>query len=63
MKPPGEMAILVAPLVTQFSVLLDPDTLLLGLEANELIAGFPGVFTVTVAVEVVEPAALVAVSV
>jgi hypothetical protein len=57
------MAILVAPVVTQLSVLLDPEVMLVGLAVKELITGLLAVFTVTVAVDVVEPAALVAVRV
>jgi hypothetical protein len=60
---PGVMATLLAPVVTQLSVLLEPDVILVGLAAKELIRGLLAVFTVTVSVEVVEPAALVAVSV
>ena len=62
---PGVMAMLVAPIVTQFSVLLEPEVMLVGLAVKELMLGLPGVFavTVTVAVDVVEPEALVAVSV
>ena len=60
---PGVMAILVAPVVAQLSVLLDPEVMLVGLAVKELITGLLAVFTVTVAVEVVEPAALVAVRV
>ncbi|MGA3008897.1 MAG: hypothetical protein ABSD72_01420 [Terracidiphilus sp.] len=57
------MAILAAPVVTQLSVLLAPETMLVGLAVNELIAGPVSAFTVTVTVAVVGPAALVAVSV
>jgi hypothetical protein len=57
------MATLVAPVVTQLSVLLDPELILAGLAANELIVGLLAAVIVTVAVEVTEPAALVAVSV
>jgi type III secretory pathway component EscT len=61
---PGVMARLVAPVVTQLSVLLEPELMLAGLAVNELIVGaFIGTVTVTVAVAVVEPPALVAVSV
>ena len=60
---PGVIAILVAPLVAQLNVLLDPEVILEGLAVKELIVGFPVVFTVTVSVDVAEPAALVAVSV
>jgi hypothetical protein len=58
---PGVMAILVAPLVDQLSVLLEPEFIVARLLTNELIVG--GVITVTVCVEVTEPAASVAVSV
>jgi len=58
---PGVMAILVAPLVDQLSVLLEPEFIVAGLPANELIVG--GEFTVMVCVEVTEPAASVAFSV
>ena len=58
---PGVMAIVVAPLVAQLSVLLEPELIVAGLGVKELIVG--GVLTVTVCVEVTEPAALVAVSV
>ena len=62
---PGEMAMLVAPVVTQLSVLLEPDVTLVGLAVKELIVGLlPATVTVTVAVDVTdEPATLVAVSV
>jgi hypothetical protein len=63
-KVPGVMAILVAPLVTQLRVLLEPDVMLVGLAVKELMVGLLGcALTVTVAVDVTEPAALVAVSV
>jgi hypothetical protein len=60
---PGVMAILVAPLVTQLNMLLEPDAMMAGLAVKELMMGFPAVPTVTVSVDVVEPALLVAVSV
>ena len=60
---PGVMAILAAPVVAQLSVLLEPEVILVGLAVKELIVGLLTVFTVTVSVDVVEPAALVAVSV
>ncbi len=60
---PGVMAMLDAPLVDQLSVLLEPDVILVGLAAKELMVGLLAVLTVTVCVEVVEPLALVAVSV
>jgi hypothetical protein len=60
---PGVMAMLVAPLVAQLSVLLEPEVILVGLAVNELMPGSLAAVTVTVSVEVVEPAALVAVNV
>jgi hypothetical protein len=62
-KVPGVMAILVAPVVAQFSVLLEPEVMLVGLAVKESITGLLGVVTVTISVDVVEPAVLVAVSV
>jgi hypothetical protein len=65
MKLPGVMAMLVAAVVVQFSVLLEPDVILVGRAVNELIVGFGLLiaFMVTVKVDVAEPALLVAVSV
>jgi len=62
---PGVIARLVAPVVVQLSVLVDPETILVGLAVKELIVGFGllAALTVTVNVEVVELVALVAVSV
>lgn len=60
---PGVMAMLVAPLVDQLSVLLEPETTPVGFAVKELITGLLVAFTVTVVVEVVEPAAFVAVNV
>ena len=60
---PGVIPILVAPLVAQLNLLLAPEVILEGLAVKELIVGLPVVFTVTVSVDVAEPAALVAVSV
>jgi hypothetical protein len=60
---PGVMAILVAPVVAQLSVLLEPELMLVGLAVKELMVGLLDVVTVTVSVDVVEPTALVAVSV
>ena len=60
---PGVMAMMVAPVVTQLSVLLAPDAMLAGLAVKDVIVGLLGAVTVTVAVAVTEPAALVAVSV
>ena len=60
---PGVIPILIAPVVTQLSLLLAPEVILEGLAVKELIVGLPVVFTVTVSVDVAEPAALVAFSV
>jgi hypothetical protein len=64
-KELGEMATVVAPDVAQFSVLVEPELMLVGLAVKELIVGLLELFafTVTVTVEVVEPDELVAVSV
>jgi hypothetical protein len=63
-KVPGVMAMVAAPLVVQLSALLEPDVMLVGLAVKELMVGLLGAgFTVTVAVDVTEPAALAAVSV
>jgi len=62
-KVPGAMARLVAPVDTQLSVLLEPEVIPVGLAVKELIVGLLDAFTVTVAVDVIEPVALVAVSV
>ena len=62
-KVPGVMAMLVAPVVVQLRALLEPEVMLAEFAVNELMVGLVGVVTVTVSVEVVEPAALVAVSV
>jgi hypothetical protein len=58
---PGVIAMLVAPEVDQLSVLLDPELMLVGFAANELITGSADAETVTVAEAVTEPAAFVAV--
>jgi hypothetical protein len=60
---PGVMAMLVAPVVAQVRVLLEPEVMLVGLAVKEPIVGPLGVFTVTVTVAVVDPAGFVAVSV
>jgi hypothetical protein len=62
---PGVMAMLVAPVVVQLSVLPEPEEMLVGLAEKEVMEGAPGgvAITVTVAAEVTEPAELVAVSV
>jgi hypothetical protein len=57
------MAMLVAPVVAQLSVLLDPEGTLVGLALKEVMVGVPAALMVTVAVDVAEPDALVAVSV
>jgi hypothetical protein len=59
------MAMLVAPVVVQLSMLLEPEVTLVGSAVKELMLGLLGAFavTVTVAVDVVEPEALVAVNV
>ena len=62
-KVPGVMAMLVAPVVAQLRVLLDPEVMLAEFAVNELMVGFVAAVTVIVSVEVVEPAALVAVNV
>jgi hypothetical protein len=60
---PGVMAILVAPLVDQLNVLLEPEVMVVALAVKEPIVGLLGGLMVTVNVEVVAPALLVAVSV
>jgi len=60
---PGLITMLVAPLVAQVNVLLEPALTLVGLAAKELMAGLPVAFTVRVRDDLVEPAAFVAVSV
>jgi len=60
---PGVMAILVAAVVAQLSVLLVPEVIVVGRAVKELMVGLLAAFTVRVRVDVVEPAALVAVSV
>jgi hypothetical protein len=59
---PGVMARLVAPVVTQLSMLLVPEVTLAGLAVKELITGLSTVFTIRVSIDVVDPAALLAVS-
>ena len=60
---PGVMARLVAPFVAQLNMLLEPEVMVEGLAVKEPIVGLPVVFTVTVNVEIAEPAGLIAVSV
>jgi flagellar biosynthesis protein FliR len=62
-KLPGVIAILVAPAETQLKVLLEPEEMLAGVALKELIDGLLAAVTVTVTVEVADPAAFVAVSV
>jgi hypothetical protein len=63
-KLPGVMAIVVAPLVDQFRLLLEPELMLLGLAEKVLMVGLlPAAFTVTVTVIVDEPEELLAVRV
>jgi hypothetical protein len=60
---PGVMARLVAPVVAQLNMLLEPEVILEGLAVKEPMVGLPVVFTVTVSVDAAEPLALVAVNV
>jgi hypothetical protein len=60
---PGVMATLVAPVVVQLRVLLEPDVMLVGFAEKESIVGLFVPFMVTVRVDVAGPAALLAVSV
>ena len=60
---PGAMAILVAPVVAQLSMLLEPEEIVVGLAVKELIVGLPEILNVMFTVDVEEPLALVAVSV
>jgi hypothetical protein len=62
-KLPGVIAILVAPVEAQLKVLLEPEEMLAGVALKELITGLLAALTVTVTVEVADPAAFVAVSV
>ena len=56
-KVPGVMAIVAAPLVAQLSVLLEPDVMLVGLAAKELMVGLAGGAAVTVTAAVCEAVA------
>jgi len=60
---PGVMATVAAPAVAQLNLLLDPEVIVVGLAVKELMIGLTVEITVTVTVDVAEPAALVAVSV
>jgi len=62
-KVPGVMAMLAALVTTQLSVLADPELMVVGFAVKELMVGLLAAVTVTVAVAVTDPAALVAVSV
>jgi hypothetical protein len=62
-KVPGVIAMVVAPVVDQFSVLLEPEAMLGGVAVNEEMVGLVAVVTATEMVVVVEPAELVAVRV
>jgi hypothetical protein len=62
-NPPGLMPMVVAPLVLQLSVLLDPALMLDGFAVNELIVGCAIGVTVIVAMLITDPALFVAVSV
>ena len=62
-KDPGVMAMFVAPVVVQLRVLLEPEVMLVGFAENESIVGLLVPLIVTEAVDVTEPAALVAVNV
>lgn len=63
-KLPGVIARLLAPVVDQLRLLLEPELILVGLAENELIAGlFAAGFTVTVTVNVDDPTEFVAVKV
>ena len=53
-KLPGAMEILVAPVVTQLSVLLEPEAMLAGLAVKLVMVGLLGAVMVTVAVAVAE---------
>jgi hypothetical protein len=62
-KLPGVMAMLVAPVVDQLSVLLEPEEMLAGFAVKELIDGLLAAFTVTETSALVEPAEFLAVNV
>ena len=57
---PGVMAIFVAPDADQLRVVLEPCATVAGDAAKELMVGTVGGVTVTLAIAVVSPAALVA---
>ena len=62
-KFPGDMEMLVAPVLVQLRVLLAPAVMLAGTAEKELITGLFAVPTVIVTVDLTDPTALVAVSV
>jgi hypothetical protein len=62
-KVPGVMAIALAPVVDQLSVLAAPEVILAGLAVKETMIGLFVDVTVTVTVDVAEPAAFAAVNV
>jgi len=62
-NPPGLILILVAPIVFQLRVLLEPGVTVDGFPVNELMDGEPAVATVTVAALVTEPALFAALKV
>jgi len=62
-KVPGVMAIALAPVVDQLSLLAAPEVILAGLAVKETMIGLFVDVTVTVTVDVAEPAAFAAVNV
>lgn len=62
-KVPGVMAMDVAPVVDQLRVVLAPEVMLVGLALKQQMSGVLSACTVTVAVAVTAPDALVALSV
>ena len=62
-NPPGEMEMLVAPVVAQANVLLEPELIVVGLAVNDVMVGLAAAFTVMVTEEVLDPAEFVAVNV
>ena len=62
-KDPGAIETLVVPTVDQVSLVLVPASMIAGFATNELILSCDAVTTVTVSTAVLEPFALLAVSV
>jgi len=60
---PGVMAMLVAPVVSQLSSVLEPELMVAGVAVKEIIEGGVAAVTATVTVVVFEPEALLAFSV